>query len=73
MINEVAIYDSAQFLIKHHGEDAAIHAAMEADACLEQGDFDGKAVWMRVIKVIEELSEPAASSSLGASGSRMLH
>ncbi len=29
-------------------------AAQQADKCLEAGDLDGKAVWMRVIRAIEE-------------------
>ncbi|MCH8112801.1 MAG: hypothetical protein IH905_12745 [Proteobacteria bacterium] len=37
------------------GEDAPIFAAMQADKCLEGGDLDGKAVWMRVIGAIKEL------------------
>lgn len=49
MIDDIDIYCSAKLLIKQHKEDAAIRAAMEADACLERGDLDAKAVWMRVI------------------------
>jgi hypothetical protein len=36
---------------------AAVHAAQEADACLECGDHAGKATWLRVIKAIEELQK----------------
>jgi len=50
----VDIYRSAKLLIDQHGEDAPIFAAMQADKCLEGGDLDGKAVWMRVIGAIEE-------------------
>ena len=32
-----------------------IHAAMQADAMLEKGDLDGRAVWLRIIGAIEEL------------------
>ncbi len=28
-------------LVKHHGEDAPVEAAMRADAMLEGGDLDG--------------------------------
>ncbi len=28
---------------------------MQADACSEKGDLEGKAVWLRVIKAVEEL------------------
>ncbi len=37
-------YRSANLLVKRHGEDAPIHAAMRADAMLEAGDLDGYAV-----------------------------
>ncbi len=55
MTYDLDIYRSAKLLIDQHGEDAAIHAAMQADACSEKGDLEGKAVWLRVIKAIKEL------------------
>ncbi len=55
MIPDLDIYRSAQALIKHHGQDAPIHAAMRADAMLDKGDLDGYAVWKRIIKAVEEL------------------
>ena len=55
MPTNLDIYRSAKLLIDRHADDAAVFAAMEANACLEKGDFDGKAVWMRVIGAIEEL------------------
>ncbi len=55
MPDEIDIYRSAKLLIDQHGEDAPIFAAMQADRCLEGGDLDGKAVWMRVIGAIKEL------------------
>ena len=63
MPDEIDIYRSAKLLIDQHGADAPIFAAQQADACLEAGDLDGKAVWMRVIEAIEELQDqgpPAA-------------
>ncbi len=41
MIPDLDIYRSADLLVKHHGEDAPIHAAMRADAMLEAGDLGG--------------------------------
>ncbi len=41
MILDLDIYRSANVLVKQHGEDAPIHAAMRADAMLEKGDLDG--------------------------------
>ncbi len=55
MIPELDIYRSAQVLVKQHGQDAPIHAAMRADAMLEKGDLDGCAVWKRVLRAVEEL------------------
>ena len=63
MPNEIDIYRSANLLIQQHGEDAPIFAAQQADACLEAGDLDGKAPWMRVIGAIKELLTQQPPSS----------
>ncbi len=55
MIPDLDIYRSAQVLVKRHGQDAPIQAAMKADAMLEKGDLDGYAVWKRIVKAVEEL------------------
>ncbi len=61
-MSNLDIYHSANFLVKHHGEDAPILAAMWADAMLEKGDLDGYAVWRRILQAVEELGrvEPGA-------------
>ncbi len=41
--------------MKHHGENAKIHAAMRGDAMLEKGDLDAYAVWKRILRAVEEL------------------
>ncbi len=46
---------SANELIKQHGEAADIEAAMRADERLAAGDMEGEAVWLRIVKAIEEL------------------
>ncbi len=58
------IYRSAQVLVKRHGEDAPIEAAMRADAMLEKGDLDGYAVWKRILRAVEELqgTEPKSGA-----------
>ena len=38
-------------------------AAQQADKCLEARDLDGEAVWMRVIRAIEELLNQQPPSS----------
>ncbi len=55
MIPDLDIYRSAQALIKRHGQDAPIHAAMRACKMLETGDLDGYAVWKRMLRAVEEL------------------
>ena len=55
MTSDLDIYRSAQALVKQHGADAPIHAAMRADAMLEKGDLEGCAVWKRILRALEEL------------------
>ena len=49
MIPDLDIYRSANILVKRHGQDAPIHAAMRAGKMLEAGDLDGYAVWKRAL------------------------
>ena len=55
MTSDLDIYRSANVLIQKHGEDAPILAAMRADELMETGDMEGRAVWLRIVKAIEEL------------------
>ncbi len=55
MTSNLDTYRSANLLVKQHGEDAPIHAAMRADELLEAGDPDGCAVWKRILRAVEEL------------------
>ncbi len=59
MIPDLDIYRSANVLVKRHGQDAPIHAAMRADTMLEKGDLDGYAVWKQVLKAVGELLRDA--------------
>ena len=52
---DLDIYRTASVLIREHGEDAALEAAQRADAMLEKGDVEGKAVWLRVLHAVEEI------------------
>ena len=63
MIQSLDIYRTANVLVKQHGEDAPIEAAMRADAMLEKGDLDGYAVWRRILRAVGELQrvEPSAN------------
>ena len=62
MIPDLDIYRSANLIVKHHGDDAPIHAAMQADVMLDKGDLGGFAVWTRILRAVEELqrAEPGA-------------
>ncbi len=41
MTSDLDISRTANVLVKHYGEDAAIEAAQRADAMLEKGSLDG--------------------------------
>ncbi len=55
MIPDLDIYRSANLLVKHHGQDAPIEAAMRADAMLEAGDLDGLTVWRQIVAAVNEI------------------
>ena len=62
MIPDLDIWRSANLLVKRHGQNAPIHAAMRADTMIDKGDLDGYAVWQRVMRAVGELrrTEPGA-------------
>ncbi len=62
MIPNPEIYRAANILVKRHGDDAPIEAAMRADAMLESGDLEGLAVWKRILRAIEEIQGMAPKS-----------
>ena len=66
MISAIDIYRTANLLVKQHGEDAPVHAAMRADELLEAGDLDGYAVWKRVVKAVGDLlnTEPEPGTAM---------
>ena len=55
MTSDLDIYRSANELIKQFSDAADIEAAMRADELAEDGDMEGRAVWLRIVKAIEEL------------------
>ncbi len=59
MILDLDIYRTANLLVKRHGQDAPIEAALRADALLDKGDLDGYAVWKRILRAVEELQGTA--------------
>ncbi len=55
MTSDLDIYRAANGLIKQYGDAADIEAAMRAEQYLAAGDVEGEAVWLRIVKAIEEL------------------
>ena len=55
MTSDLDTYRAANELIKQHGDAADIEAAMRADELMDAGDMDGEAVWLRIVKAVEEL------------------
>ncbi len=65
MVSNLDIYRSAQVLVRQHGQNAPMEAAMRADAMLDKGDLDGYAVWKRILLAVEELqrAEPVSEET----------
>ncbi len=55
MVDEIDIFRTANVLVKQHGEDAPIHAAMKADELLEAGDIEGFTTFKRVLRAVGEM------------------
>ena len=55
MISDLDIWRAAQVMVKGYGDGAATEAAKRADEFLDQGNLDGKRLWMRIMQAIEEL------------------
>ncbi len=55
LTSDLDIYRTASVLIREHGDEADLVAAMRSDSFLEAGDMAGSAVWRRVLKAIKEI------------------
>ena len=53
--SDLDTYRAANELIKQYGGAAGIEAAMRADERLAAVDMDGEAVWLRIVKAVEDL------------------
>jgi hypothetical protein len=49
------VWLAANQLLRLFGDDAPIQAAVHADTLQAQGDEQGRAVWIQVLRAIEEL------------------
>ena len=54
-MKEIDIYRAATEMLKQHGEDAVLQAALKSDSLLSQGDTTGAKIWRDIIKKIEIL------------------
>ena len=55
MLYGLDLWRAAQIMVKRYGNGATIEAAMRADEFLDQGNLDGRLLWMRITQAIEEL------------------
>ena len=58
-LSNLEIYRAAHATISRYGDGAALHAAQRADELLAAGDMDGRAVWHRIERAIDELQRTA--------------
>ncbi len=61
MLSDLDLWRAANVMIKRYGDGAATEAAMRADEFLDQGIIDGKQLWMRIMRAIEELQRERPS------------
>jgi hypothetical protein len=54
-MDDIDYWRTAAQLMRQHGADAAIEAALRADALLDQGDAEGCRVWTRIVRAINSL------------------
>lgn len=59
MTDNIDIYRSAKLYTDQHGEQAALQAAMQADALLADGDMDGAATWRKIIEALRLCRRPS--------------
>jgi len=62
-VEDIDVWRSAHHMMKRYGDDAAVKAAMRADALLAAGDTAGFQVWQRVVAAIGELGREKPSAS----------
>ena len=65
MLSDLDIYRAAQATITRYSDGAALHAAQRADELMAVGDMDGRAVWHRIERAIDELRRTAPGDGEG--------
>jgi hypothetical protein len=56
MIDDLDVWRAAGLMVKRHKADASVMAAQRADELFNEGDYEGAAVWRRILSAIEELA-----------------
>ena len=60
MISDWELWACAHQQIERYGDEAAIAAAMRADALLAEGDLDGQRTWLAILQRIDQLTSVGA-------------
>ncbi len=55
MLPERDIWQAAKIMIDRFGNDAIIDSAKRADELADEGDYEGSAVWQRIMRAADEL------------------
>ena len=61
-LGEWELWACANELIRQHGEDAGIEAAMKADRLLWDGDLEGASTWRLIVHRVNALLNPQNKS-----------
>jgi hypothetical protein len=56
VIPEIDIWRVANLMLKHYGDNAEVESARRVDELAEAGDYDGEAVWRRIIDAVGPLA-----------------
>jgi len=56
-LSNAEVYKMADTLLRRHGRDAVIVAAMRAGELLDAGDMDGYRTWKRLVMLVDGMSE----------------
>ncbi len=65
MLSDLEIYRAVQAATCRYDDAAALHAAQRADELMVEGDMEGRAVWHRIERAIDELQRIAPGEGEG--------
>ena len=65
MLSDLEIYRAAQATISRYGDGAGLHAAQRADELMADGDVEGRRVWHRIERAIDELGRTVPGNGEG--------